>query len=125
MVARKQLHDTPHLHFLPTFVAGKEFLRFPFGENEARCFAVQYVNEMACNPYPTAKIRIISKLTMQKAKKMLYFCQYSFCQQLVMIPLVAEETILVALGIDNPGVVRLLFFIDTAADGHFLVAIRL
>ena len=56
---------------------------------------------------------------------MLYFCQYSFCQQLVMIPLVAEETILVALGVDNPGVVRLLFFIETAADRHFLVAIRL
>ena len=43
MIARKQLHDTPHLHFLPTFVAGKEFLRFPIGENEAHCFAVQYV----------------------------------------------------------------------------------
>ena len=106
-------------------IKGREFLRFPFGENEARCFAVQYVNETACNPYPTAKIRIISKLTMQKAKKMLYFCQYSFCQQLVMIPLVAEETILVALGVDNPGVVRLLFFIETAADGHLLVAVWL
>jgi hypothetical protein len=42
-----------------------------------------------------------------------------------MIPLVAEETILVALGVDNSGVVRLLFLIETAADGHLLVAVWL
>lgn len=125
MVARKQLHDIPHLHFLPTFVAGKEFLRFPIGENEARCFAFSKSFGRWPKPHPTAKIVNLFEMTMLKAKKMLYFCQYSFCQQLVLIPLVAEETILVALGVDNSGVVRLLFFIETAADGHFLVAIRL
>ena len=46
----------PTFSFLPPVIAGKEFLRFPFGENEARCFAVQYVNETAYHPYPTAKI---------------------------------------------------------------------
>ena len=76
-------------------------------------------------PHPTAKIVNLFEMTMLKAKKMLYFCQYSFCQQLVLIPLVAEEAILVALGVDNPGVVRLLFFIETAADGHLPVAVWL
>ncbi len=60
-----------------------------------------------------------------KSEKNAILLSNSFCQQLVMIPLVAEETILVALGVDNSGVVRLLFFIETAADGHLLVTVRL
>lgn len=52
-----------------------EVLRFPFSENEARCFAVQYVNETVYNPNLFANIRIISELTMQKAKKVAFFCQ--------------------------------------------------
>ena len=60
-----------------------------------------------------------------ESEKNVILLSKSFCQQLLMIPLVAEETILVALGVDNSGVVRLLFFIEAAADGHLLVAVRL
>lgn len=75
-------------------------------------------------PNLLAKIHNLFLTTMLKAKKNILLSN-SFCQQLVMIPLVAEEAILVALGVDNPGVVRLLLFIETAADGHLLVAVRL
>ena len=44
MVTRKQLHNIPHLHFQVRFHR-QGVLRFPFGENEALCFAIQYVNE--------------------------------------------------------------------------------
>ena len=69
MVARKQLHDIPHLHFLPTFVAGKEFLRFPLGENEARCFAFSKSFGQWPIPYPLAKIMNLFESTILLGEK--------------------------------------------------------
>ena len=46
MVTRKQLYNIPRLHFHVRF-RRQGVLRFPFGENEALCFAIQYVNETA------------------------------------------------------------------------------
>ena len=46
IMTRKQLYDIPHLHFHVRF-SRQGVLRFPFGENEALCFAIQYVNETA------------------------------------------------------------------------------
>ena len=41
--AETTARHSPPSSLQPSVVAGKEFLRFPLGENEARCFAVQYV----------------------------------------------------------------------------------
>jgi len=46
ITTRKQLHNITHLHFQVRF-RRQGVLRFPFGENEALCFAIQYVNETA------------------------------------------------------------------------------
>ncbi len=37
----------PTFTLQPTVVVGQGVLRFPFGENEAHCFAFQYINETA------------------------------------------------------------------------------
>ena len=118
-------HSPPSL-LPPIVVGGKEFLRFPFGENEARCFAVQYVklDDGRCHVL-LAKIVNLFETTILSSEKVILLSNSS-CQRLVvMVSLITQEPILVALGVDNPGIVRLLFFIETAADGHLLVAIRL
>lgn len=45
-ITRKQLYNIPHLHFHVRF-RRQGVLRFPFGENEALCFTILYVNETA------------------------------------------------------------------------------
>ena len=46
ITTRKQLYHIPHLRYHVRF-RSQGVLRFPFGENEALCFAIQYVNETA------------------------------------------------------------------------------
>lgn len=70
IVTRKQLHIIPHLHFHVRF-RRQGVLRFPFGENEALCFAIQYVNETAHGKYLLAKIQNLYNKTTLKAKKLL------------------------------------------------------
>ena len=45
-ITRKQLYNIPHLHYHVRF-RRQGVLRFPFGENEALCFTILYVNETA------------------------------------------------------------------------------
>ena len=68
-ITRKQLYNIPHLHFHVRF-RRQGVLRFPFGENEALCFTILYVNETARSRYLLTKLQNICYKTTLKAKKL-------------------------------------------------------
>ena len=76
IVTRKQLHHIPHLHFHVRY-SRQGVLRFPFGENEALCFAIQYVNETAHGRICWQRYKIFVTKQHLKAKKVVIFCQNS------------------------------------------------
>lgn len=69
IVTRKQLHHIPHLRYHVRF-RRQGVLRFPFGENEALCFAIQYVNETTRGRICGQRYNIFCNETTLKAKKL-------------------------------------------------------